>query len=356
MLSHMLLALLLAQSMPAGVLKGQNPMELSQEMVQFLDRKVDRGLPPLERLQALVTAVFQDPELNFTYAPVNRTAMETFATRQGNCLSFTLLFISMARHLNLDARFREVTVPPMFTKSGAFVNLSQHLNAAVLIGSQAYAIDVFPGVSPIGIGGQVVSDERGLAHFYNNLGVDELSNGNYELARKYLKKALETDPTAVCALINLGAERGQNGRFAEAERYYRQALALEPQNLAAMSNLAGVFEQTGRTRDAARLQAKVKEFREKNPYHHFYLGQQAYDEGKYEEALAHYKKAIKLKGTDHNFYFAAARTHAQIGQSDEVVNNLLLAEKYASDPANKLRYAEKLELLKKIRLQDSHAR
>jgi tetratricopeptide (TPR) repeat protein len=353
MLACLLLSLTLVQPLQAILPTDQDPIKLSPEMKQFLDKKVDRGLPQMERLQSLVAAVFRDAELNFKYSADSRTAIETFTTRSGNCLSFTLLFISMARYMNLDARFREVEVAPIFTKNGAFINLSQHLNAAVFIGRQAYAVDVFPGVNAIEIGGQIVPDERGLAHFFNNKGVDELAKGNFRQAEAYFKKALDTDPTIVCVWINLGAGSSQTGHNADAERYYRKALELDPQNLAAMSNLATLFDQTGKTKEATRLQLKVKEFREKNPYHHFNLGQEAYQAGRYEEALEHYKRAIKLKSTDHNFYFAVSRVYAQMGQNDEVVSSLRLAEKYASDESNRLRYAQKLELLKNMKLHAS---
>ena len=349
MLASLILSLALVHPQAVAVQVEQNPLLISPEIKQFLDKKVDRNLPPMERLQALVAAVFQDSELKFTYSPESRTAIQTFENRSGNCLSFTFLFIAMARHLNLDARFREVEVPPLFSKSGLFVNLSQHLNAAVFIGGQAYAIDVFPGVNPIEIGGQVVSDERGLAHFYNNMGVDELTKGNFGQADVFFQKALKTDPSAVCIWINLGAARSQAGQYPEAEKYLRKALELEPNNPAAMSNLANVCELMGRTREAQRLQAKVREFRDKNPYHHYNLGLKAFEEGRYQDAIVHYKRAVKLKSAEHNFYFALARAFAQLGQNDEVMSNLRLAEKYASDPANKQRYAQKLELLKGIR-------
>jgi hypothetical protein len=48
-----------------------------------------------------------------------------------------------------------------------------------------------------------------------------------------------------------------------------------------------------------------------------------------------------------------ARAYAQMGREAEVVKNLQQAEKYASDPLNKLRYAQKLELLKGIRNRPS---
>jgi tetratricopeptide (TPR) repeat protein len=353
MLASLLLTLALTQPPQAVLPPDQNPLELSQEMKVFLDTRVDRALPQMERLRALVEVVFHDRQLGFTYAPVTRSAIETFTTRGGNCLSFTILFISMARYLDLGARFREVEVAPIFSKSGTFVSLSQHLNAAVIIGGQTYVIDVFPAVNRIEIGGQIVPDRRGLAHFLNNRGVDRLAKGDFEQAKVYFRKALETDPSTVCVWINLGAGSSQTGDVAEAERYYRKALELDPQNVAAMSNLTNLLERMGRAREASRLQLKVREFREKNPYHHFGLGEEAYQAGRYAEALESYKKAIRLKSTDHNFYLGAARASAQLGQNDEVVNYLRLAEKYASDAAGRLRYAQKLELLKRMSLHAS---
>jgi tetratricopeptide (TPR) repeat protein len=348
-LYHLVLSLFLLQPAVAPALPEQGPMDLSPEISQFLDQKVDRNLPQMERLQALVTAVFHSNDLHFVYYPATRAAEETFRERSGNCLSFTILFISMARHLGLDARFREVEIPPVWSKSGDFVNLSQHVNAAVFIGGQAFAIDVFPGVNPVEVGGQVVSDARGLAHFYNNKGVDELGKGNIQAGETYLRQALDADPTTVNVWINLGAAKARSGEPKEAEKYYRKALEIEPKNLAAMSNLANVCEVTGRAKEAQRLKDKVKEFIAKNPYHHYNLGLRAFDAGNYEEAITRYRKAIHLKAAEHNFYFALARAYGMLGQKTEAVANLQLAEKYASDAANKRRYAEKLELLKGTR-------
>ncbi len=346
MIACVLLSLSLLRPVWAAAAQDQSPMDLSSEIQQFLDAKVDRGLPQMERLQALVSAVFRSTELSFTYAPVTRTANETYTERSGNCLSFTLMFISMARYLGLDARFREVEIAPVWSKAGDFINLSQHVNAAVFIGGQAYAIDVFPAVNRIEIGGQVVSDARGLAHFYNNKGVDALSQGNDEAGEYYLQEALQADPTAAIVWINLGAAKTRIGKLADAERDLRKALSLDPRSPAAMSNLANVCQLTGRVKEAQRYRAKIKEFREKNPYYHYDLGMQAFGIGKYEEAIGHFRRAVKLKSTEHNFYFALARAYGMLGQKAEAVNNLQLAEKYASDAANKQRYAEKLGLLK----------
>lgn len=346
MLASLLVGLILAQAQAGPAVPEGNPLALSPEIQAFLDQKVDRGLAEKERLEALVRAVFQDESLKFSYAPETRTATETFTNRGGNCLSFTTLFIAMARHVGMDARFREVEIAPAWSKNGMFVSLNKHVNAAVFVGGIGYAIDVFPGVNRIELGGQIVPDARGLAHFYNNIGADELGKGNLELAEAYLKKALEMDPKTVSVWINLGVTKGQAGELREAESCYRKALQLDSRELVAMSNLAGLCQRAGRTREALRYLNKVKEFQEKNPYHHYNLGLQAFDAGNYQASIAEYKKALKLKSKEHNFYFAMARAYTKLNQMEDAMNSLQLASKYAPDSSNQNRYNQKLELLK----------
>ena len=345
MLAPLFLSLLLAVPVQAESLGNENPLQIEASMKQFLATKIGPGLTPMQRLQSLVNAIFLDPDLKFAYAPVSRSAGETFESRDGNCLSFTLMFLSMARHLNLDARFCEVKLSPLFTRKGEFVILNQHLKPVVVIAGEAYAIDIFPGIIPVGLNGQIVSDRRGLAHYFSNKGVDELGNGSFALAEAYFKKAIDTDASTAGAWLNLGTARYRAGKMDEAERFYRKALALNPKNMAAMSNLASICEMTGKLKEATRLKKRIQQFREKNPYYHYALGSQSFLEGHYDEALVHYKRAIKLNATDHTFYLALAQMYARLGKKNETAANLQLAEKFASDPANKLRYAQKLEML-----------
>ncbi len=344
-LTPLLTVMALCAPQTTGPPSAANPLELTPEVRSFVDYKVDRTLLPMPRLEALVTAVFQDSALGFGYAPETRSAAETFASRGGNCLSFTILFIAMARHLELDARFREVEIAPSWSKNGMFVSLNKHVNAAVFIGGQGYVVDVFPGVNRIEVGGQVVGDERGLAHYYNNKGVDALGRGRLEEAESYLRRALQADPCMALAWINLGVAHNHAGQLAEAESCYRKALELNPEDLAAISNLAVVCERSGRLREARRYLTRAREFREKNPYHHFGLGQQAFESGRYLDSIAHYKKALRLKSSEHHFHFALARAYAQLDRPEEAIRCLQRALKYAPDALGKSRYSRKLELL-----------
>jgi tetratricopeptide (TPR) repeat protein len=322
-----------------------NPLLVSEEMRQFLNSNIDRNTDSLQQLNTLVRLVFQQNALNFTYVPETRTASETFGKRGGNCVSFTFLFLAMARELGLDARYREVDIVPIWSRVGNIVSMSGHANAVVYVGRQGYIVDLFPRLNPLQLGGRVVSDQRAVAHFLSNRAVDHLAQGRSQTAILYFQKALESDPTAAFAWANLGVAQSVAGNLKEAEGNYLRAIKENPSELVAMSNLAGLYERLGREHDAQAYEAKVRKFKLRNPYYHFSLGLQAFDSGEYRGALEHLKTALKLKPSEHNFYLAMAKAYVQLGEMDKASANLKLALKTAPDEASKTRYSEKLSYL-----------
>jgi Flp pilus assembly protein TadD len=323
----------------------EEPLRVSDEMKQFLDVKIGRGADSLERLQTLVQTVFRDNQLKFSYEPQTRTAADTFSKKSGNCVSFTFLFIAMARQLGLDARFREVDIAPIWTQVGDLVSLSGHVNVAVFIEGRGYSVDLFPQVNRIELGGRVVSDERALAHFYSNRGVEHLAAGRPELAIAYFRKALGSDPTMASAWTNLGVALTRTGDFQEAESSHQRALQTEPGDLVAISNLAALYERVGRTHDAQRYQEKARKLQEKNPYYHFSLGLKSYMAGQYREAVVEYRAALKIRPKEHYFHMALAKAYMRLGEFDKAGPCLKQALKNAPDESSKHRYSEKLDWL-----------
>ncbi len=119
-------------------------LALNEEMKQFLDEVVMEKSPYM-RLQTLVYAIFSEDFLNLTYDNSRtKTAIETFKTRNGNCLSFTTMFVAMARYAGLDAHFQEVFILPTWTKKGDIVLLSRHMNAVVQLPGRQAEIDFNP--------------------------------------------------------------------------------------------------------------------------------------------------------------------------------------------------------------------
>jgi tetratricopeptide (TPR) repeat protein len=343
------LALQPCASVDSIPLPEEDPLAISEEMEQFLDKEIwSRSTGSMNLLNSLVSLVFDKGAVNFSYISETKTSIETFSEGSGNCLSFTNMFVAMARYLGLDVRFREVEIAPTWSKRGRLVTFNRHVNVAVQIGGSYYVVDLFPRVDRIEIGGRVVSDERGIAHYYNNKGADFLSEGSSEQARAYFCKALEVDPTAAFVWANLGVAQGLLEDWKEAEKCYLKAISLKEDHMIAMSNLAKLYEREGQLEKAQAYSKRVEGFQRKNPYYHYSLGEEAYESKRFDDAVAHYKEALKRNSKEHNFHFALAQTYSRLGNLSEAMEHLKKAHEYAPFGPGKNRYSRKLEILAAI--------
>ena len=101
-------------------------LALNDEMRQFLDKHVGHLDDPTQRLNHLVHVIFSEKLLNLEYDNSRtRTAIETFQSKNGNCISFTAMFVAMARYLGIDAQFQEVTNFPDLEQIGEY-RAAQH--------------------------------------------------------------------------------------------------------------------------------------------------------------------------------------------------------------------------------------
>ncbi|HSR67379.1 MAG TPA: tetratricopeptide repeat protein [Acidobacteriota bacterium] len=334
---------------PFKIVEPEEILKLDDEMKAFVDQRVNRADPPLARLRRLVQVVFNRDALGFNYEwGASHTARETFHKGSGNCLSYTNMFLAMARYLDVDVRFHEVEIVPTWEKRGNMIYLSRHINVLAYIAGSAYEADLFPSISRHRIGGRVISDRRGLAHFYSNMGAELMSRDYYYSAIKYFKKALEMDGQTGFVWGNLGVAYSRIGDDERAEKAYLTALEYDKRNSTVMHNLARLYERQGEDELAAEYLEKVDKFRQRNPYFHYQLGMEALEAGQLHQAYDHFQDAIKRKKEEDLFYFALAKVHAQLGESNEVVKALETALQYATDGDDIERYNRKLQLLQAL--------
>jgi FimV-like protein len=345
MLAALLLVCCLAFPRAVFAVPDEDPFKVNEEMVRFLETNINRSGDGLQQLRNLVRVVFEENALGFKYDSVTRTAIDTFNTRRGNCMSFTFLFLALARELGFDARLREVDVAPVWSRTGGFTTLVGHVNVGIHVGSQWYVVDLFPTVNRIELGGRLVSDARALAHFFNNRGVDSLAKGELTEAIEYFHKSLAADSTVGSVWCNLGVALNNARMYEEAEESYKKALQLDSGDMVAMNDIAALYERMGRDNDSKRWLDKARKFRQRNPYYHYSLGVQAYDSGNFPASVNHFKEAIKRKGTEHNFYLGLARAYLKMGDTNKARECLQTALKYATDESSKLLYNEKLTWL-----------
>jgi transglutaminase-like putative cysteine protease len=107
----------------AGTVLGEAPgssalvapeevLAVSAEMQAFLNAHVARGVDRVARVRQLAGAIVDESRFGLKYDETTRTAAETFRTRRGNCLSFSNMFVALARSVGLTVDFQEVDVPP----------------------------------------------------------------------------------------------------------------------------------------------------------------------------------------------------------------------------------------------------
>lgn len=321
-------------------------LRLSPEMTAFLDRYVDRDANDYLQLHELIYAVIGDGTFGLTYTDQTQTAAETFRERRGNCLSFTNLFVSMARDVGLRVSYQEVEIPPDWTMNDGTFTLNRHVNVHVDLGmAGGHVVDFNIGDFRSSYDRRIISDERALAHFFNNKGIEALQNGETGTAFANLRHALTRDPEFAPAWSNLGTLYRRQRLWNHAEASYLQALAVNRNEYVAMSNLASLYRDRGDAERAARFEKRASLHRMRNPYYRFGLARDAFRNGDFDGAIGHLRYAVRRKPQEESFHFLLGLSYLQKGDAKRARRWLDKAEELAKTDALKRNYRSKIDLL-----------
>jgi Flp pilus assembly protein TadD len=329
-----------------ALVEEEEVLAVSPEMRGFLTAHVARAAGRATRLRQLAHAIVSGGTFGLEYDETTRTASETFRTRRGNCLSFSNMFLAMARRVGLDADYQEVDVPPDWSfKDDAFV-LNRHVNVRVDLGKEGeHVVDFNMDDFRTAYDRRTISDARALAHFYNNMAVERMQAGDAASAFLYFRRAIGHDPSFAPAWTNLGILYLRKGQPDYAEAAYVQALRGDGGDLVAMSNLAHLYERHGDEKRAAAYRQRVADHRQQNPYYRFQLARDAFAALDYDLAIRHLKHAIRKKKNEDRFYFLLGLSHMKKGDEQAARRWLSRAQEVAATDSLKRRYASKIDVL-----------
>ena len=321
-------------------------LALDQKMLTFLDKHVNREHPRQLKLHGLLYAIITEGSFGLEYDEITRTAQETFQARLGNCLSFTNMFVAMAREVGIEVTYQQVEIPPNWSLEGGTYVLSRHVNVIVDLGRGLtrqvdFNIDDFHSSHDR----QLISDERALAHYYSNVGVEYLQKNEPLEALRYFRKALASDHEFAAVWSNLGALYSQAEYLKYAEAAYVQALKVNPQELVAISNLGQLYERLGQIELADWYKKRSNRHRMRNPYYRYHLAHRAFLAKDYETAIGHLKYSVRKKKNEDTFYFLMGLSYLQKGNESAARRWLDKAEQVAEDDGLHRNYHNKLERL-----------
>jgi len=343
---------LFGESIDVSDIKTDEVVQLNDKMRSYVASRVGGDPQARSRLRKLIRSMIDDGLLSLDYDEnLTHTAVETFQSRQGNCLSFSILFAALAREADLDATFQMVDIPPSFRSDGEIVLLNNHINVVVrgvrsdVSHYRDYIVDFNTAEYNGNYDTKRVTDRYAIALYFSNVAVEAMQAGDSRKAFRYLKRGIETDSEIAGLWVNLGALYSRHGRYSMAEQAYQQALSVEPSNKSALVNLASTLRRLGRDDESGYYLRKVAYYRDRNPYFHYFQAQTAYERNELEAALTHLAQAIRLKKDEHQFYFLRGLVHYRMTKYE------LAAKDYrkAKDAAEKAQlisgYTRKIQAL-----------
>ncbi|MCB1052584.1 MAG: tetratricopeptide repeat protein [Acidobacteria bacterium] len=323
-----------------------DPLELTPEIKTFLHGELDRIKDPKNKLHDIIGIIFDEKRLNLQYAEgLTMTAAETYQARSGNCLSFTNLFIAMAREMGFTAYFKEVIDFSTYDRAGQLVRHNRHIIASVMIQGRVIDFDFQPSLEKRYKRTRLVNDARGYAHFYNNLGAEAFEKGQLDRAKQLYDKAFKLDPTFVPVQINLGVYFRTVGEPQRSIDVYEKVLKKQPRNFTVMANLARSYQDNGQKEKFNEMVESMKSTFNRNPYFYGQLAEWAFAEQKYDEALSNYRKALNFNYREPIFYQGLSKTYYALGRVDDAKDALEKAMEFAKDGELNHRYSLKMDLL-----------
>ncbi len=332
---------------PSTSIESSAVLALSDEMRAFLKQNVNPGGTDIFKLQQLVDAIMGKKTFKLEYDENTRTAAETFRLRRGNCLSFTTLFVSLARGAGLKADFQEVDIPPDWsTRKDVFV-LNRHVNVTVYLGAAGTrAVDFDVGDFKSTYEVDTISDKRAIAHFFNNMGVERMQAGEIVDAFAFYRRSiLETNGDFSPAWTNLGLLYLKGGHDDYAEAAYRNALKADRADVVAMSNLVRLHDMRGENEAAQKYKKKVDQHRMRNPHLRFSLAREAFENGDYDIAIDHLKHAIRKEKGESEYTFLLGLCYLMKGDIEKARRWTDKAKKLSETDEERHRYSTQFDAL-----------
>jgi Flp pilus assembly protein TadD len=318
---------------------------VSEEMRAFIRREVGETGISSVKFRRMFRGLTREGYFNANYlADSTRTAADTFQRKTGNCLSYTSMFVALAREAGLDARFQIVDVPPNWDADSGYLIRYTHVNV-VLKGfrydkanGSEFSVDFNDVLPEPEYSRREISDAEATALYYANRSVHYLRAGSGREAFAHLKKAIHVSPQNSDLWINLGALYAKEDALEQALSAYQVALALDPRNRGAISGLGRTHQLLGNVEEAEYYNEQVKRYRQKNPFFHFAIAQAEFENARYQSALDSINTAIDLKYRNGRFHFLKGLTQYKLGDTESAQVSFRRADRFGNYRDLKQRY------------------
>jgi tetratricopeptide (TPR) repeat protein len=306
------------------------PMYISPEIRRVAEQIAGPG-DDRERLKRLQSVLLDRGSYAFEYDTVATfTASEAFATRRGNCVSFTNLFIAFGRAIGIPLQAALLFRKARSEREGDLVMLFNHMVAVHPKGRYHTVYDFYMTRDDTQVDLRLVDDLAVAAISASNRGVESLRQGDLESARNLLERATKLDPTLPDLQSNLGIVKWRQGDYDGALAVFRRGLDIDPHRPALLHNLAALYIEQGRMAEA-RAALAAANTSEASAYLFVVQGDLEMAAGNPKGALKAYNRAHRETPTLVEALLGIARAERALGNAPAARRALRKADKLRPD-------------------------
>lgn len=319
------------------------PTGLTDTMKRWVLQSVPEFGSDEERLNFLMVGLLSDRRLGITYeSGYTGTAPEVFEQRKANCLSFSQLFVAMAREAGIPAYYLRVGDIDGYEQKGDLIIVSGHITAGYgePTNRRVLEFNLDPVLNYDYRRADPISDLTAIALYYTNRAAELIQAGEMEAAVEAADTALELDPELAIAWVNRGVGLRRMGRWEEAEMSYGKALQHRPNFEPALQDLETVLRLQGRFDEAEAIAAHIRKLGTRNPFNLLRLGDDSLTRGRAADARIYYRRALRLMRESPEPYAALGLADLMRGDRDGAEKWLLRA-KAVSPESHRVRALER---------------
>ena len=328
-----------------------------KDFLRYYQHKDNKEVPANERIVNYLSKKTN----TFVYTPATRTANEVFLLTGGNCLSLANATTALSRLVNIRVSYQYMEDLPIYEKLDKIIFRGAHVRSVLTLPAKKVStqngigtktlnpnpsrviVDYFPTGKSRYI--SKISEPEFTAMYYRNLAAEAMAEKDYSSSYWLIEESMRHAPDHPDALNMLAILYRRGGDDNGAEQIYRYGLNKSSQKLSLLKNYRTLLNNQGRENEAEEITLQLAKYEDADPFEWWSLGEGAYGEENYADALEYYKKSVEIAPYLHEGYFGMAKTYYQLGHLDSAQHAMANAVENASRLEFRNLYEIKLQVL-----------
>jgi tetratricopeptide (TPR) repeat protein len=314
-----------------GVAQGlpmDDPLALRPETKERVRVEASTGGSERSQMRRLVRYLVDEDGLGFRYRPTRTlNAEQAFAAREGDCMSYALLYVAAARSLGLHVHFVRITQVPVFWEENGRFFTSSHIAVAhghdTWVG-EAMVVDysaTHTSAWRFALYDEL-DDETAMVLYFSNRAVELLLTDKVDQAEALLRHLLDHGPAVAEVYNNLGIVLMRQNRQAEAVNLYARGISLFPTFVPLYSNGVSAASGLGRRDLAEHWAVAGREIGHSSPAFTFAEGMLAFRRQNFSAAAGYFERALEVQPDDLTLLAWTARAHLAAGEMGRGQSNI----------------------------------